>query len=83
MKNFSMRFSACTGTCDQAVETRLREWQKETKEELEREYEEMVRKANEEFGMDQYYSKRIAHLAKFAVREEKRSQQRRPRCVCM
>lgn len=79
-----MEFRACTGVCDQAVETRLREWQRKTREELDREYEEMVRKANEEFGVDKYYSERIAHLAKFAVqRDRRRFRQRRQRCVCM
>ena len=84
MRNFSMELRACPGGCDQAVETRLREWQRETRKEVDREYDEMVRKANEEFGMDTYYAKRIAHYAKCAIQQERRGfRQRRQRCICM
>ena len=75
LRNISMEFKACAGGCDETVNTRLRKWQWETKKELERAYEEMVRKANEEYGMDKYYDERIAQLAKLA--------NRRPRCICL
>ena len=70
-----MELKACTGGCDETVDTRLRKWQWETKKELERVYEEMVRKANEEYDMDKYYDKRIAELAKLA--------NSRHRCICL
>ena len=39
---------------------------------LDAEYQEMIRKANEEFGMDEYYRERVEHFRRIYKAQERR-----------
>ena len=79
-----MNYYVCAGECADTVLQRLEDEEQEERDRLDRQYEEMVKKANEEFGMEEYYQERMEHFRKvFARRERSRRRSRRSRCSIM
>ena len=70
--NVSITGWVCEGECKSVTKASWEERQTKIAQRIDAEYQEMIRKANEEFGMDEYYRERVEHFRRIYKAQERR-----------